>query len=164
MKDILIPQRVAGASDGMLPTTSCSLPSSSGISFLRLATDGRKEKRLLPFGGLARSIKPRIGRLPWTSKGGNDLGGGKLGKRFGEGHGQTIPKKEMSSMQKINLAPCLQCGHGSGMSNTNQQTASFAKVFGPSEKGWPMVIGESFTYFASMKEAIAAAEAHNSKR
>jgi len=32
----LIPQRVDGASDGMLPTTSCSLPSSSGISSLRV--------------------------------------------------------------------------------------------------------------------------------
>ena len=61
----------------MLPTTSCSLPSSSVISFLplRVPLDRCKEKRLLPFGRLARAIKPRIGRLSWTSKGGDDLGG-----------------------------------------------------------------------------------------
>ena len=97
------------------------LPSSSGISSLRLATDRGKEKRLLPFGRLARSIKPRIGGLARTSKGGNDLGGGKLGKRFGEGHGQTIPEKEKSAMQKINLDKCPQCRQSQRMSNTLQQ-------------------------------------------
>jgi hypothetical protein len=50
------------------------------------------------------------------------------------------------------------------MSNTTTQTAPFAKVFAPSEKGWSMVIGESVTYFASMNDAIAAAESHNKNR
>jgi hypothetical protein len=48
--------------------------------------------------------------------------------------------------------------------NTTTQAAPFAKVFAPSEKGWSMVIGESVTYFNSMQEAIAAAEAHNKQR
>jgi hypothetical protein len=50
------------------------------------------------------------------------------------------------------------------MSNTTTQTAPFAKVFAPSEKGWSMVIGESYAFFNSMQEAIAAAEAHNKNR
>ena len=96
----------------------CSLPSSSGISSLRVPTDRRKEKRLLPLGRLARSIKPRIGRLARTTKGSNDLGSGILGKRFGEGHGQTIPEKEMSAMQKTILDRCPQCRQSLRMSNT----------------------------------------------
>ena len=50
------------------------------------------------------------------------------------------------------------------MSNTTTQAPPFAKVFAPSEKGWSMVIGESVTYFNSMQEAIAAADAHNKQR
>lgn len=103
------------------PSAPCSLPSSSGISSLRLATDSGKEKLLLPFGRLARAIKPSVSGLPRTSKGGNNLGGGKLGKRFGEGHGQTISEKEMSAMQKINLAKCPQCRQSMRMSNTKTQ-------------------------------------------
>ena len=102
---------------------TCSLPSSSGISSLRLATDRRKEKRLLPFGRLARSIKPRIGRLPWTSKGGNNLSGGKLGKRFSEGHGQILPLKKKSAMQKKDLAKCPQCRQPLRMSNTQYRVS-----------------------------------------
>jgi len=109
---------------------SCSLPSSSGISSLplRVPLDRRKEKRLLPFGRLARPIKPRIGRLSWTSKGGNNLGGGKLGKRFGEGHGQILPLKKKSAMQKINLAKCPQCRQSTHMSNTAHAKPNFAEV------------------------------------
>ena len=114
---------VNGASDGMLPTTSCSLPSSSGISSLRLPTERGKEKRLLPFGRCAATIKPRIGRLAWTSKGSDNLSGGKLGKRFGEGHGQTIPEKEMSAMQKIILVLRLQCGHVPRMTATQYRVS-----------------------------------------
>jgi len=116
---------VDGASDGMLPTTSCSLPSSSGISSLRVPTDSSKEKRLLPFGRLARSIKPRIGGLPWTTKGCNNLSGRKLGKRFGEGHGQILPPKKKYAMQKINLDKCPQCRQSLRMSNTKHR---FTKV------------------------------------
>lgn len=81
---------------------SCCMPSSSVISSLplRILTDRGKKKCLLPFGRLARSIKPRIGRLPWASQGGNNLSGGKLGKRFGEGHGRRIGRKNKSAMQK----------------------------------------------------------------
>ena len=86
------------------------------VRFLRcVAADQANEKRLLPGGRLARSIKPRIGRLPRASKGGNDLGSGELGKLFGKGHGQTIPGKEMYAMQKIILASCLQCGQSSAV-------------------------------------------------
>jgi hypothetical protein len=83
------------------------MPSSFVISSLPLCVpaDRSKEKSLLPCGRLARSIKPRVSSLPWTAKSGDNLSGGKLGKRFGEGHGQTIPEKEMSAMQKNK--PCV---------------------------------------------------------
>ena len=44
MENDLILKNDDEASDGMLPTTSCSLPSSSGISFIRLRAflDDRK--------------------------------------------------------------------------------------------------------------------------
>lgn len=103
------------ASDGMLPTTPCSLPSSSGISSLGAFLDDRQPMRLLPFGRLASAIKPGISGLPWTAQGGDNLSGGILGKRFGEGHGQTIPEKEMSALQKIILALCLQCGQSNAV-------------------------------------------------
>lgn len=80
------------------------------VRFLRsVAAEQRKEKRLLPGGRLARPIEPRIGRLPWTSKGGDNLGSGKLGKRFGEGHGEILPLGKKYAMQKI------KAGHMSAM-------------------------------------------------
>lgn len=79
------------------------------VVLLRFSGDDGKEKRLLPFGRLARSIKPSVSRLPWASQGGNNLGSGILGKRFGEGHGWTIPEKEMCAMQKIILVISPQC-------------------------------------------------------
>jgi hypothetical protein len=104
------------------PSAPCSVPSSLVISFLplRIPTDRGKEKCLLPGGRLARTIKPRIGGLPWTSKGGNNLGGGILGKRFSEGHGEILPQKKKSAMQKIILVLCLQCGQSQRMSNKFQ--------------------------------------------
>jgi hypothetical protein len=44
------------------------------------------------------------------------------------------------------------------------KTAPFAKVFGPTENGWALVIGESWRYFQSMQEAITAADKHNARR
>jgi hypothetical protein len=50
------------------------------------------------------------------------------------------------------------------MSNTNQLTAPFAKVLSTSERGWPMVIGDQWVYYASMQEAVEAAAKHNAHR
>jgi hypothetical protein len=106
---------------------SCSLPSSSGISFLRVPTNRRKEKRLLPFGRCAATIKPGVSGGTRTTKGGNNLGGGILGKRFGEGHGWTITKKEMCAMQKIILALCLQCTQGNAVNQHYQMKTQTIK-------------------------------------
>lgn len=114
---------ISGSGLSPLSSASCSLPSSSGISSLRLATDRRKEKRLLPFGRLARSIKPSVSRLPWASQCGNNLSGGKLGKRFSEGHGQILPLKKKSAMQKKDLAKCPQCRQPLRMSNTQYRVS-----------------------------------------
>jgi len=57
----LIPQRVDGASDGMLPTTSCSLPSSSGISsLLAAAFGGGTNSTAMLCGFMERGIVPDL--------------------------------------------------------------------------------------------------------
>ncbi len=81
------------------------------VVLLRFFDDDGKEKRLLPDRWLARAIKPSVGRLPWTAKGGNDLGGGILGKRFSEGHGEILPQKKKYAMQKKDLDKRPQCRH-----------------------------------------------------
>lgn len=82
-----------------------------------MAADLSKEKRLLPDGRLPGTVEPRIGRLPWTAKGGDNMGGGILGKRCSEGHWEILAGKNNSAMQKIILAMCLQCDQGNA---TNQ--------------------------------------------
>lgn len=85
-----------------------------------VAADLRKEKRLLPLWRRSAAIKPCVSGGTWTAKGSDNLGGGKLREGFGEGHGWTIPKKEMCAMQKIILVLCPQCRHSLRMSNTYQ--------------------------------------------
>lgn len=94
------------------------------VVLLRFFGDDGKEKRLLPCGRLPRSIKPSVGRLPWTSQSGNNHSGGIRGERISEGHGQILPQKKKYAMQKINLAKCPQCRQHTRMSNTttNQMT------------------------------------------
>jgi hypothetical protein len=78
---------------------------------LHFSDDDGKENRLLPCGRLPRSVKPRIGRLARTAKGGNDLGGGIWSERFSEGHGQILPPKKKYAMQKIILDKYPQSRH-----------------------------------------------------
>jgi hypothetical protein len=109
-----------------LPLPATGFPAGIGcerclVVLLRFFGDDGKEKLLLPGGRLAGAIKPRIGRLPWTAKGGNDLGGGILGKRFSEGHGQILPQKKKYAMQKINLAKCPQCRQSTHMTKATAQ-------------------------------------------
>lgn len=102
-----------GASDGMLPTTSCSLPSSSGISSLRLRAflDDRQPMRLLPLGRLTATLKPIVSGATRATDGGNNLDGGILGNLFREGHGRNVSRKNKSAMPKIELAKRRQCRH-----------------------------------------------------
>lgn len=88
-----------------------------------MAADLSKKKRLLPGRGLPGTVEPGIGRLPWTSKGGNDLGGGILGKRFSEGHGGMLPQKKKYAMQKKDLDKRPQCRHSLRMSNTQYRVS-----------------------------------------
>ena len=111
----------AGASEGMLPTTSCSLPSSSGISFLLGSTlDDRQPVRLLPRRRLTTAIFPIVSRATGATSGSDDLGGSVVGERFGKAHGQTIHGKNKSAMPKIILAIRRQCRQSLRMSNTNR--------------------------------------------
>lgn len=77
---------------------------------LLVAPNERQPVRLLPIGRRARSVKPGISRLPWTTESGHDLRGGIVSERISEGHGQILPDKKKYAMQKKELAPCLQCG------------------------------------------------------
>lgn len=87
-----------------------------------VAPNQRQPVRLLPIGRRARSIKPRISGLTWTTESGHDLRSGVIGERISEGHDWIIAGKEMSAMQKLELALCLQCGQSERMTNTNQFT------------------------------------------
>jgi len=90
------------------------------VVLLRFSDDDGKENLLLPHGRLTGAIKPRIGGLPRTSKGGNDHGSRIRGERFSEGHGRILPQKKKHAMQKINLDKRPQCRQSLRMSNTNQ--------------------------------------------
>ena len=116
----LIPQDCDGASDGMLPTTSCSLPSSSGISFLGSTFDDRQPMRLLPRRRLTTAILPIVGRATRATSGSDDLGGCVVSEGFGKAHGQTVSRKNKSAMPKIILAIRRQCRQSLRMSNTNR--------------------------------------------
>lgn len=103
-------------SNGRLPRRSMRCLVRLG-GFLLVATNKRQPVRLLPLGRRARSVKPRIGRLPWTTQGGDNLRSGIRSEGISEGHGQTLPDKKKYAMQKKELALCLQCGQSKRMSN-----------------------------------------------
>jgi hypothetical protein len=67
--------------------------------------------RLLPQWRLTTAILPIIGRATGATSGGYDLGGGVIGKRCGEGHGQILPRKNKSAIPKIVLAIRRHCRH-----------------------------------------------------
>ena len=69
-----------------------------------LTGDDRQPVRLLPFGRLAASVLPIVSGPSGTTCGGDDLGGCVVGKGFGEGHGETLHRKNKSAMPKITLA------------------------------------------------------------
>lgn len=85
--------------------------------------DDGQPMRLLPRGRLTAAILPIVGRATGATSGGDDLGGGILGKLGCEGHGQTIHRKNKSAMPKIILAIRRQCRHITRMSNTTTETA-----------------------------------------
>ena len=105
------------------------MPSSSVISSLPLCipANNGKEKLLLPHGRLAGAIKPSVGSLARTSKGGNDLGGGKLGKQFSEGHGRRIARKNKSAMQKRNSLPSVRNADSIRACPTPNNTSSLSQ-------------------------------------
>ena len=82
--------------------------------------DDGQPMMLLPRRRLTAAILPIVGRATRATSGGDDLGGGVVGERFSEGHGQTIHRKNKSAMPKIILAIRRQCRHITRMSNTNQ--------------------------------------------
>lgn len=98
----LLPLDFDGASDGMLPTISYSLPSASGISSLLGATlDDRQPVRLLPFGRHPAPVLPLVSRGAWATQYADKIGGGNLGKVFVKCHGRILPLKKKYAMQKI---------------------------------------------------------------
>ncbi len=85
--------------------------------------DDGQPMRLLPRRRLTPAILPIVGCAARATSGGDDLGGGKLGKVGGEAHGQTLPRKNKSAMPKIILAIRRQCRHITRMSNTTTTAA-----------------------------------------
>ena len=82
------------------------------VRFLPCATgDDRQPVRLLPSGRFTPAILPIVGSATRAACGGDDLGGGVVREVGGEGHGQTIHRKNKSAMPKIILAKSRQCRH-----------------------------------------------------
>jgi hypothetical protein len=73
--------------------------------------DDGKPVDLLPRRRLTTAILPIVCCATRATSGGYDLGGGVVGERFSEGHGQTIHGKNKSAMPKIILAIRRQCRH-----------------------------------------------------
>ncbi len=100
------------------------LPRRSIQRLVRFLFDGASNERqpvsLLPLWRLAPTLKPIIGGATRATDGGNDLGGGILGKLVGEGHGQTVSRKNKSAMPKIVLDKRRQCRQITCMSNATQ--------------------------------------------
>jgi hypothetical protein len=71
--------------------------------------DDRKPVRLLPSRRLPAAILPIVGGPARASGGGDDLGGGVIGKLVGEGHGRIVARKIKSAMPKIILAIRRHC-------------------------------------------------------
>ena len=79
--------------------------------------------RLLPRWRLSPAILPIVGRAARTVQGGDDVGGGVIGKLVGEGHGGSVAYENKSAMPKIELAKNWHCRHIMSMSNTTTETA-----------------------------------------
>lgn len=94
------------------------------LGFGGLALDLPKEKTLLPLGRLTRSVEPGVSGLTRTPEGSDDLRSRVSGKVGLEAHGWSIPGKEMSAMQKKELAKCLHCRHTHAVMNTTSITAT----------------------------------------
>jgi len=113
---------------------TCTLPRRCMQVFvvlLRFFCDGGKEKRLLPCGRLTGTIKPSVGRLTWTTQRRDDHGSRIRGEGISEGHGQILPPKKKSAMQKINLDKCPQCRQSTRMSNNSETfKGRFGKIDG----------------------------------
>lgn len=87
--------------------------------------DDGQPMRPLPRGRLTTAILPIVGSPTRATGGGDDLGGGVVGERFSEGHGQTVSRKKKSAMPKIILAISRHCRQIAHMSNTKHR---FTKV------------------------------------
>ncbi len=112
MENDLILQNFDEGSDGMLPTTSCSLPSSSGISSLPLPCstgDDGQPMRLLPLRRHPAPVLPLVGRSARAAKDADKIGGRNLSEVFLKGHGGILPQKKKCAMHKLGLASGLQC-------------------------------------------------------
>lgn len=98
---------------GTFPAVPCVVL----LGFGGLALDLPQEKPLLPLGRLTRPVEPGVSGLTRTPEGGDNLRCRESGKVGLEAHGRSIPGKEMSAMQKKELAKRPQCGHSVGMTN-----------------------------------------------
>lgn len=67
--------------------------------------------RLLPRWRLAPAILPVVGRASRAIQGGDDVGGGVVGKLLIESHDARVAHKNKSAMPKIELANNRHCRH-----------------------------------------------------
>lgn len=95
------------------------------LGFSGLALDLAQEKPLLPLRRLTRSVNPCVSGLTRAPECGDNLRGREFGKVVLEAHGQSIPGKEMSAMQKKELAKRPQCRHVDAVMKTEQDIQDY---------------------------------------
>jgi hypothetical protein len=83
--------------------------------------DDGQPMRLLPRRRLTTAILPIVGRSARTADGGDNIGGGKLGKVCGEAHGQNLPGKNKLAMPKIILAIRRHCRQSNAVNQLHQK-------------------------------------------
>ena len=74
--------------------------------------------RLLPRWRFAPAVLPVVSSPTRAVQRRDDLGGGVIGKLFGECHGRSVAHENKSAIPKIELAHSRQCRHNAPMSKT----------------------------------------------
>lgn len=106
--------------------------------------------RLLPRWRFTPAILPVVGRAARAVQGGDDVGGGVVGKLVGEGHGESVAHENKSAMPKIGLAKNRQCRHNSStMKHTAESLAALpvTEILPALAAHWEQATGEGMRYW-----------------
>jgi hypothetical protein len=110
----------------------------------------RQPMCLLPRWRLSPAILPIVSRASRTVQGGDDVGGGVVGKLFRECHGRTVAHENKSAMPKIELAQSRHCRHNSStMKHTAESITALPTIdiLPALAAHWEELTGEGMRYW-----------------